>query len=400
MKVLFAESHNLDRPDPLGSHHYIRLFKEAGHDCLWLGPALSPMHIGKPDQLNRHRYRIWREGGCEIDGIRWLVPLTLIFYYNRPFMRSLYAGRNQYRFCLPPLAGQLQKIGFAEVDLLWCAGPAALSLLDIIPHRVSCYRLADRLDQFAMIPPSVGIIQQELIAGVDFVLASSLDLREWALESGGKEVYYLPNGVSDSFFSACRQKPEDFPAGKRPTAVYLGSIDTRFDLKPLAAAVKRLPEVNFLLIGPLAEVRLKGEIAGLQKKENFRWLGPKEYKTAPAYLQHGAVGLIPFHDSRLTAAVNPIKYYEYLASGLPVVAPPLRELMAMKGPLHAYRAGDEEDFCRAVREALAGNEKEGEAGRQKRIKFASGQNWRARFTTITEILEKKGLPKSFVNRQG
>ena len=46
MKVLFAESHNLDRPDPVGSHHYIRLFREAGHECFWLGPAVSTIGLG------------------------------------------------------------------------------------------------------------------------------------------------------------------------------------------------------------------------------------------------------------------------------------------------------------------------------------------------------------------
>ncbi|MDY6826320.1 MAG: glycosyltransferase [Bacillota bacterium] len=391
MKIIFAESHNLDRPDPLGSHHYIRLFREAGHDCLWLGPAISPMHIGKPDHLNRHRYRIWREDGRMVDGIQWLVPLTLLFYYHKPFLRSLYAGRKQYHFCLPPLAGQLRKIGFSQVDLIWCAGPAALSLLDIIPHRLSCYRLADRLDQFAMIPPNVGVIQQELIEKVDFVLATSLALQEWAEESSRREVYYMPNGVSDEFFTANLQMPDDFPADGRPVALYLGTMDTRFDLETLAAAVRQMPEVHFLLIGPLTCDSLREGMSALQEKENFSLLGPREYSQAPAYLQHASVGLIPFHDNKLTAAVNPIKYYEYLACGLPVVAPPLRELKAMGGPLQAYRAGDGGDFCRAIREALAEKEKKGRAVRKERIDFATGQTWRARFRSIMEILEKKGL---------
>lgn len=391
MKIIFAESHNLDRPDPLGSHHYIRLFREAGNDCLWLGPAISPMHIGKPDHLNRHRYRVWREGGRLVDGIHWMVPLTLLFYYNKPFMRSLYAGRNQYRFCLPSLAGQLKKIGFSQVDLLWCAGPAALSLLDIIPHRMSCYRLADRLDQFAMIPPSVGIIQQELIEKVDFVLATSLALQEWAEESGGREVYYMPNGVSDAFFTAGRQMPDDFPADGRPVALYLGTLDNRFDLETLDVAVRQMMDVHFVLIGPLTCEGLREKISALQEKENFSWLGSKEYSQAPDYLQHSSIGLIPFHNNKLTDAVNPIKYYEYLACGLPVVAPSLRELQSMNGPLQAYRAGDGGDFCRAIREALAENEKLGADVKKKRIDFAAGQTWRARFKSIMELLGKKGL---------
>ena len=119
LKIVFAESHNLDRPDPIGSHQYIRLFQKAGNDCLWLGPAVSPLHLFKPDALNRYRFRVWRKGISEINGIKWLVPLNLLFYYNLPLLRSLYIGRNQYRYCLPPLAGQLKK-----PDLTWqtCSG--------------------------------------------------------------------------------------------------------------------------------------------------------------------------------------------------------------------------------------------------------------------------------------
>ena len=389
MKVLFAESHNLDRPDPLGSHHYVRLFQKAGHDCLWLGPAISPLHVFKPDNLNRRRFAVWRAGGSELDGIGWLVPFSLLFYYNLPLLRSPAVGRNQYRFCLPPLAGQLKRKGFDQVDLLWCAGPVALSLLDLVPHRVSCYRLADRLDKFSGIPANVGELQKELIRRVDFVVATSLSLWEWARSVRKDDLYYLPNGVSDIFFGEQETVPPDFPADGRPVAVYVGTIDTRFDLETLAHAVHSLKEIHFLLIGPLTFEKLKPALQALQAEDNFTWLGPKQYGELPAYLQASAAGLIPFYLNELTEAVNPIKYYEYLASGLPVAAPMLRELKAMEGPLHSY--SDREGFCSALREAVAGQKREPERREKKAAfrKFASGHTWESRFAEISAIVEAK-----------
>ena len=389
MKVLFAESHNLDRPDPLGSHHYIRLFKEAGHDCLWVGPSVSPMHIFKPDALNRHRFKVWREGGREIDDIRWLVPFSLLFYYNLPLMRSMAVGRNQYRYCLPPLAGQLKRAGFGEVDLLWCAGPVALSLLDLVPHRVSCYRLADRLDKFAGIPANVGELQKELIRRVDFVLATSRSLWEWAKAVREDHVYYLPNGVSEIFFEKAGERPADFPSDGRPIAVYAGTIDTRFDLDLLKYAVYELKDLHLLLIGPVTDNSLKAGLEKLAAEDNFSMVGSKPYQALPAYLQQAAAGLIPFKLNELTEAVNPIKYYEYLACGLPVVAPQMRELKELGGPLYSY--SDSESFCRAVREALtAGREL---TYREELQQFALKHTWRSRFKEIENIIDNLVIGK-------
>lgn len=384
MKILFAESHNLDRPDPVGSHQYIKLFKEAGHDCLWLGPAVSPMHFFKWDELNRYRFKVWRSGVQEVEGIKWLVPFTLLFYYNRPLLRSLYAGRRQYRFCLPPLNKTLAKIGFSEVDLLWCAGPVALSLLDLVPHRLSCYRLADRLDKFSGIPSNVKELQKELIRRVGFVLATSRSLWEWACAIRADNIYYLPNGVSDQFFTDFGQVPLDFPKDDRPVAVYVGTLDTRFDFKTLKAAVIKMPDIHFLLIGPVTSDALRAELEKLTKEKNLTLLGAKPYSELPLYLKSSKAGLIPFKLNELTEAVNPIKYYEYLASGLPVVAPPMRELTGMQGPLNMYRDADE--FCLMVREAvMSGTEK-----RKELTEFAAHHTWRARFDEIEKIISVLG----------
>ena len=389
MKILFAESHNLDRPDPLGSHHYIGFFKQAGHQCMWFGPAISPLHLFKADRLNRNRFQVWREGIRTVKGIDWMVPLSLTFYYNLPVLRSSFVGRNQFRFCLPPLKGRLQKAGFVPADLLWCAGPVALSLLDLVPHRLSCYRLADRLDKFRRIPPGVAQLQQEIIERVDFVLATSQSLWEWAQQFCTEDVYYLPNGVSEIFFEpAGETPPQDFPADGRAVAVYLGTLDSRFDLETLARGVAKLKDVHFLIIGPLTDGTLRPGMKLLQAEENFTWLGPKEHKAVPAYLKHADLGMIPFHLNELTEAVNPIKYYEYLACGLPVVAPPLRELSAMKGPLYHYRG--RADFCSALKQAL----KAGEEEKKDFTGYARLQTWEIRFQDILKIMEEKTAQKS------
>ncbi len=277
-------------------------------------------------------------------------------------------------------------------------------MLDLVPHRLSCYRIADRLDKFSGIPSNVGQLQKELIRRVDFVLATSRSLWEWALSVREDEVYYLPNGVSGIFFEDRKALPDDFPADGKPVAVYAGSIDTRFDLDLLTYAVQKLKDIHFLIIGPLNSKELKTGLQKLQLEDNFTWLGPRDYLKLPVYLQGSAVGLIPFKRSELTEAVNPIKYYEYLASGLPVVAPPLRELKEMGGPLHSYSYEERDQFLAVIRKTL-GKVKQGpEKSCNNRhldleadlkavlgkdlIKFAARHTWERRFEEVMGIIEK------------
>lgn len=388
MKVLFAESHNLDRPDRLGSHHYIQLFREAGWQCLWLGPSISPLHLFKPDRLNRQRFRVWREGVRQVNGINWIVPFAPLIYYNLPLLRSLYIGRRQYHFGRKSLLQKLAKAGFGSVDLLWCAGPAALSLLDIIPHRLSIYRLADRLDQFKKIPSNVVELQKELIQRADIVVATSHALLEWAGQYRREVIHYLPNGVNDHFLKPAGPLPEDFPSTELPVAVYAGTLDTRFDIKLFTAAVHKIKQVYFLLIGPLTDQRLKSNLKALQGDKNFSWLGAKEHQLIPSYLKYCSVGLIPFKLNKLTEAVNPIKYYEYLACGLPVVAPPMRELVAMEGPVHLYK--DYSDFQAALKDAVSQHEN----SRKALVNYAAEHTWRKRFDMLSGIIKNTMFEKT------
>ena len=81
---------------------------------------------------------------------------------------------------------------------------------------------------------------------------------------------------------------------------------------------------------------------------SVHFLGLKAQTDLPAYLQRLDVGLVSFKVNDTTHAVSPLKAYEYLASGVPVAAPPLRSLIGVEG-VHVH-----EDLVAGVRAALAG----------------------------------------------
>ncbi len=76
---------------------------------------------------------------------------------------------------------------------------------------------------------------------------------------------------------------------------------------------------------------------------NVFFLGLKAQFELPAYVRRFDVGLLPFIVSDMTHAVSPLKVFEYLASGVPVAAPPLRALDGLDG------VAVNEDLAEAVR---------------------------------------------------
>jgi len=113
--------------------------------------------------------------------------------------------------------------------------------------------------------------------------------------------------------------------------------------------VAHLSEVSFVFVGPDHRARKM-----LKPAKNLFILGPRPYDELPGYLQHANVGLIPFdavNHRNLVRSIHPLKLYEYLASGLPVVAVEWEELQNLKSP--AALTNNHENFLTAIREAIS-----------------------------------------------
>ena len=92
----------------------------------------------------------------------------------------------------------------------------------------------------------------------------------------------------------------------------------------------------------------------LKPAKNLFILGSRPYDELPGYLQHAGVGLIPFdvaNHRNLVRSIHPLKLYEYLASGLPVVAVEWEELQNLRSP--ATLTNNREHFLAAIRGVIS-----------------------------------------------
>jgi glycosyltransferase involved in cell wall biosynthesis len=115
---------------------------------------------------------------------------------------------------------------------------------------------------------------------------------------------------------------------------------------------------------------------------NVHLLGGKSLAELPAYLKAMDVALIPYKLNELTRNIFPLKLYEYLAAGLPVVAAALPELAPFADRVSlASKPGD---YPGLIREALASDSREARAARSA---FAAANSWDARVEEISGLVE-------------
>jgi GT2 family glycosyltransferase/glycosyltransferase involved in cell wall biosynthesis len=159
----------------------------------------------------------------------------------------------------------------------------------------------------------------------------------------------------------------------RPIIGYYGAIAEWFDVEAIREAATRHPEWSFALIGHTFGANLQS----LQGLPNVHLLGEKPYAELPAFLSAFDVCAIPFRRTPLTEATNPVKVFEYLAAGKPVVAAALPELEPLADVIHRYTTADQ--FIARVEQAVVEISADLSAKRQA---VARKNTWEMRFQSF------------------
>jgi glycosyltransferase involved in cell wall biosynthesis len=192
--------------------------------------------------------------------------------------------------------------------------------------------------------------------------------------------FIMPNGVDDIFLRKDTRVPPDINSIKRPQAIYVGVLQERMDVELMERVIRSLPEYSFIFVGP--EI-VKSYFDPLKSMQNVRFLGFKDYKSMPAYINSADVCIIPHKVNRFTDSQNPLKIYEYLACGKPVVSTSVAGTDDFKG--HIYLADDAVSFADSIRRAVAENS----GLREKERREAARQNtWDIRIENMIHVMNR------------
>jgi GT2 family glycosyltransferase len=218
-------------------------------------------------------------------------------------------------------------------------------------------------------------LEKELIDKSDLVIVTARQLYE---KLKATHPLLIPNGTDYAHFS---HLPAPGKVGHlaRPIIGYYGAISDWFDVAGVAYAAAQKPDWNFVLIGHTFGANL----APLATLPNVHLLGEQPYQELPAYLADFDVCTIPFRRIPLTEATNPVKFFEYISSGKPVVARRLPELEPFADLAYLYDTA--EQFLACLEQALAESDT---MLRQKRQMVAQANTWEARYMALTQAIAK------------
>lgn len=174
----------------------------------------------------------------------------------------------------------------------------------------------------------------EVVVTSDLLAESFCETRSVNVIRNGCE--FLP------FFNAFRDRTSE-----RPIIGYVGAVSTWFDGKFLFELARLRPIWQFVIFG----ATVGAEITAARRLPNVKFLGEIDYENVPTAIANFDVCIIPFKLNSLTLATNPVKLYEYLAAGRPVVSTSLPELAGMED-IDVFCSNDPTEFVVLTERAL------------------------------------------------
>lgn len=262
--------------------------------------------------------------------------------------------------------------------------------LKFFKNPVLIYDYLDDINVFYADQETVIRSHQEMLHDANLLLVTAKKLFQEVLPVRPDAVY-CPNGVEYGHFLPSREGSiHDIPpldirslvSSGKPIIGYYGALARWFDYNLLKYISRARPNYEFVLIGPDYDGTL--EPSGISSIPNIHWLGVKNYQELPQYLRYFSVATIPFQLNDITHATSPLKLFEYMAGGKPIVVTAMQESMLYDGVLVGK---DSADFCVQLDRAI-------ELGKdpnylQKLDRVARENTWDARAAQILKEMQSR-----------
>lgn len=274
--------------------------------------------------------------------------------------------------------------------LMWTGGRQVISIVQHpywyeVAQRVPLSRLIydclDQHDGFAHTGRDIALLEKALLKKSDAVVTTSQSLYEMA-SALNQNVLLVRNAVDFHHFSRRPDCVFQDESGRRILG-YFGAIAEWLDISLIAHIASHFKDCLILLIGN-DECGAKRRLCGYP---NICFTGEIDYAKLPFYLHGMDVCLLPFRLTPLTLATNPLKIYEYLAAGKPVVSVALPELEQFDGLVATGKT--HVDFVREITRAL---DQSNQSQTTQRLEFARQNTWQNRVTEFSKLF---GFPSAF-----
>lgn len=274
--------------------------------------------------------------------------------------------------------------------ILWSAVPSTIDLVKGLKNvALFVYHCAsdidvEKIDRFRK--GKTLMLEKEVIKNADIIFSHTEEILE-RYRSINSNIFYLASGVDYGYFRKIAEnqieEPKDIRVINKPRIGIVGHFDDYiYDIELLEGIVRRKSNHSFIFIGPLSKRSKK--IETLKRFKNIYFIGYKNPKELPFYLKSVDVCLIPYRTVGAAVTTSPLKCYEYLASGKPVVSSTIKDILKYENVVKISKNLDE--FCNNIDLAILDDSKE---NLKERLEIAKRNSWQNRVEMVSNIIFPK-----------
>ncbi len=303
-----------------------------------------------------------------------------------------YSGRLLYRMPRMPAVDKFAVARHARqllcasnqthCDLLVLFHPMYLPYATALRPRRLVYYCFDSLKTEWASNPDLLVASRALVERADLIVASSESIANELPGRGSSIARFLPNGADYAGIASLAGKecPIPFAVIPRPRIGYTGVLNKKIDYELIAGLAQRRTDWHWVLVGPeipLGTAKLDADVRQLSAREicqrlpNVHFVGPLPYPDFAIAMHHMDVHVVcNRQDEGWWNQSYPLKFHEYLATGLPVLSSPINSLLPFSDVSAFPRSSD--DWLEALRCAIEGD---GVGDPDRRRLVAAGNDW-------------------------
>lgn len=378
--VLFATA-DWDTEYWTNKQHTARHLAKEGCRVLYI----ESIGLRPPTISSRDLSRIWRRllRGSRpprlVEPNVWVLsPLAIPFKQHWAIIKGINQGLLSLRIKL-----FMTRLNF-KLPMVWTYHPFVLETITSLNYGPLVYHCVDDLSAI----PGIDAVafnseEQRLLEKCQLVFVTSEALKEKCL-AFNTNTYYFPNVVDIEHFNQAylpKAIPIDLANIPRPRIGYIGALsDFKVDFSLIINVAKNRPDWHWVVIGEEREGQHSQLVGQLKLTSNVHFLGHRPYEQLPDYLRGIDVATLPTLLNEYTRSMFPMKYFEYLAAGVPIVSTPLEFTKTHNDGLLV--ALDANEFMEAVSKQLAN----GKFSKDDSERFVGSNTWTGRLRKILQLI--------------
>jgi glycosyltransferase involved in cell wall biosynthesis len=270
--------------------------------------------------------------------------------------------------------------------LVWTYNPKTLAYYRSSSETKLVYHCVDDIQsQPDMDARDISKWEMQLCEASDVVFTTSPALYE-SRQCFNPNTFFFPNVADHEHFKRAMgeelEVPNDLQRIPSPRIGFVGAISQyKVDFGLMAEIISRRPDWSWVMIGPVGEGEGATDLSMFKGLDNVYFLGTRSYSSLPCYLKGLDVALLPLRKNSYTHSMFPMKFFEYLSAGLPVVATDI-DCLRPYAQVASLVAPDPETFLAGIEAAVQASSDL--VSRNARSSFASQFTYRRRTIEMLE----------------